>query len=195
MQQSASVTTRCAVCSRELPHQKVLKAVLKIDPTPDDHYERYDYFGNRTAYLSIHKPHNKLVVTAVSEVETSAPNLPEAAVNISWEAARNVLKSDPSEEIVEASQYILDSPSVIVNKQLLGYVQPSFAAGRPLVEAVNDLMQRIFQEFKYDPEFSTIATPLKGYSSIAAVFVRILRIWPMAACAHWDWQRVTSAAT
>ena len=37
---------------RDLPHQKVLSAALRIDPSPDDHYERYDYFGNRTAYFS-----------------------------------------------------------------------------------------------------------------------------------------------
>ena len=146
---------------RELPHQKVLAAELKIDPAPDDHYERYDYFGNRTAYLSIQKPHDKLLVTAVSEVETAAPVLPGPEDNIAWESAREALRNDHSTEIVEASQYTLDSPSVTVNPLLLEYAQPSFAAGRPLVEAVNDLMQRIFHEFKYDPEFSTIATPLK----------------------------------
>ena len=46
-------------------------------------------------------------------------------------------------------------------RKLLDYARPSFPAGRATIDAVYDLMQRIFREFKYDPEFSTIATPLK----------------------------------
>ncbi len=146
---------------RELQHQKVLKAELKIDPAPDDHYERYDYFGNRTAYLSIQKPHDKLVVTAISEVETARSKLAESAGELAWEMARESFRNDRAKEIVEAYQYILDSPSVTVNDSLLDYTLPSFPPGRLMVDAVHDLMQRIYTEFKYDPEFSTIATPLK----------------------------------
>lgn len=146
---------------RDLPHQKVLSASLEIDPLPQDYYERVDYFGNRTVYFSIQQPHDKMVVTAVSDVETGVANLIEGAVTLSWEMARDRLRSDLSEEVVSASQFTLDSSMVSVSDELLSYAQLSFPAGRPLVEAVNDLMQRIYQEFKYDPEFSTIATPLK----------------------------------
>jgi transglutaminase-like putative cysteine protease len=38
---------------------------------------------------------------------------------------------------------------------------PSFSAGRPLLEAVHDLMRRIHRDFTYDPHFSSIATPLQ----------------------------------
>ncbi|PLX78637.1 MAG: transglutaminase [Desulfuromonas sp.] len=146
---------------RGLPYQEVFSASLEIDPLPQDYYERFDYFGNRTVYFSIQQPHDKMVVTAVSEVETGVSPLIEGAETLSWEMARDRLRSDLSDEIVTASQFVLDSSMVTVSDQLLNYAQPSFPPGRPLMEAVNDLMQRIYQEFKYDPEFSTIATPLK----------------------------------
>lgn len=146
---------------RELPHQKVLLATLDIDPRPNDHDERFDYFGNRTDYFSIQQPHDHLIVTATSEVEVDKPDLFANAGDIPWEVVRERLRSDCSTDVLEASQFTLDSPIVGVDDPLTDYARPSFPAGRPLVEAVHDLMQRIFREFRFDPEFSTIATPLK----------------------------------
>ena len=146
---------------RELPHQRVVSAALKIEPAPEDHYERYDYFGNRTAYFSILQPHEHLIVTATSEVVTGKSTLFDNTAPLPWEAAREKLCHERDAASIEACQYILDSPSVTVDELLQDYARPSFPPGRPLVEAVHDLMQRIYTEFKYDPEFSTLATPLK----------------------------------
>lgn len=146
---------------RDLQHQKVLTAGLQIEPLPYDYYERLDYFGNRTAYFSIQQPHEQLFVTATSEVDTSPATLPEGAGSLSWEMARERLRNVRSAESLDASQFVLDSPTVVASDLILNYALPSFLPGRPLLEAVQDLMQRIFHEFKYDPEFSTIATPLK----------------------------------
>lgn len=148
------------VLPRDLPHQKVLSAALRIDPAPDDHYERYDYFGNRTAYFSIEKPYEKLVVKAISEVHVEPREALDMSKKIPWEMARERLRSDRSAEVIEATQFTLDSPMVKRDALLAEYAKKSFLPGRPLDEAVHDLMQRIYAEFKYDPEFSTIATPL-----------------------------------
>jgi len=146
---------------RDLPHQKILATGLQIEPMPYDYYERFDYFGNRTVYFSIQQPHDQLIVTANSEIDTSATILKEETGSLSWEMARERLRIVRSAEILDASQFVLDSPTVVVNDLVLNYALPSFSPGRPLIDAVHDLMQRIFHEFNYDPEFSTIATPLK----------------------------------
>ena len=146
---------------RDLPQQKVLTAGLQIEPMPHDYYERFDYFGNQTAYFSIQQPHDQLLVTASSEIDTSATILIEEAAHLSWEMAREQVLNLGSAEATDALQFVLDSPTVVVNDLILNYALPSFAPGRSLVDAVHDLMQRIFHEFKYDPDFSTIATPLK----------------------------------
>lgn len=146
---------------RELPYQKVLSAELEIKPQPYDYYERFDYFGNRTVYFSIQQPHDQMLVTSISEVETCPLTIPEEAGSLSWEATRAYLQNDRSKETIEATQFVLDSPNVAVSDLLLDYAQPSFPEGRAMLDAVHDLMRRIFTEFKYDPEFSTIATPLK----------------------------------
>jgi len=146
---------------RELPQQKVHSFALQIYPQPNDRYQRLDYFGNHTDYFSIQQSHDTLRVTATSVVEVTAPPQRDLVEPLPWETARDRLCSDHTPSIFEATQYALESPSVTVDAQLRDYARPSFPPGRPLLEAVHDLMQRIYREFKYDPEFSTIATPLK----------------------------------
>ena len=146
---------------RVLPWQQVQSAALRIEPRPNELYERWDYFGNRTAYFSIQQPHEQLVVTATSEVEVNRTQLPDKHQELAWEAVRDRLRSDRSPEVIAAAEFVLDSPSIVVDDTLDAYARPSFTPGRPLVEGVNDLMGRIFREFTYDPEFSTLATPLR----------------------------------
>lgn len=146
---------------KTLPDQRVLSSSWKIDPQPYDFYERLDYFGNNTAYFSIQQPHDKLIVTVNSFVETSEVFVPNDGGQIAWEKARDTILLGRSPELIEASQFVLDSPRVKISKMLSEYARSSFPAGRPLLAAVHDLMRRIFEEFTYDPEFSTISTPLK----------------------------------
>jgi transglutaminase-like putative cysteine protease len=151
------------VVPRELPHQHVLATSLQIEPLPHDHYLGTDYFGNRTDYFSIQQPHDRLVVTAVSDVAVGQveSSLFDQGADLAWETVREQLRNDRSAEVIESFQFTLDSPMVSVDELLAEYARGSFPAGRPLDQAVYDLMGRIYAEFTYAPEFSTIATPLK----------------------------------
>lgn len=46
------------------------------------------------------------------------------------------------------------------NKAILDYTLMSFTPGRSIVESCDDLMNRIFNDFTFDPSFSTINTPV-----------------------------------
>jgi len=147
---------------RVLPHQKVSSAILQIDPVPHDHCSDIDYFGNRTDYFSIQQPHDQLAVTAVSDILVSLPEsgLFDRTDPSPWETVRQHLRRDCSPAGIKAFEFALDSPMVAADRLLADYARPSFPDGRPLTEAVQDLMQRIYTEFSYDPGFSSLATPL-----------------------------------
>lgn len=151
-----------------------------IKPTPMDFRERIDYFGNRVVYFAIQQPHIQLIVTAVSEV-TIFPrqNNLDLFNQLTWEQVRSLLQETPLQgqtqsqqdqsqiqnqdqtlEILGARQYVLDSPMVTITPELADYAQSSFLPNRALVDVVHNLMQRIYQDFTYDPTFTTIATPL-----------------------------------
>jgi transglutaminase-like putative cysteine protease len=151
-----------------------------IKPTPVDIRERTDFFGNRVAYFAIQQPHTSLIVTAISDVTTflKESNL-DLFNQLTWEQVRSLLQGTPLQEqsqsqqsqsqlqnqdnnleILNARQYVLDSPMVTITPELADYAQSSFQPNRALVEVVRDLMGRIYKDFTYDPTFTTIATPL-----------------------------------
>ena len=153
-----------------------------ITPMPTDFHERLDFFGNRVAYFAIQQPHTQLTVTAISDVTIYPKQNTANLFNpMTWEQVRSLLQGtsaqgqvqsqqgqsqsqlqnqDQSPEILEARQYLLDSPMVTMTPELADYAQSSFQPNRALVEVVHDLMGRIYKDFTYDPTFTTIATPL-----------------------------------
>jgi len=142
---------------------------FEITPTPMDLRELVDYFGNRLVYFAIQQPHRQLVVTAVSEVSLFPGQLGNSSLpQISWQEARELVQSIYSQDLtkqqmqllLDAKQYVLDSPMITATAELADYARPSFQPDRPLVDVVADLTQRIYHDFTYDPSFTTIATPL-----------------------------------
>jgi len=134
---------------------------LKINPVPFSVNEWVDMFGNRQASFSIQKPHTELTVIAISEVEVvSSRSLLDDAFPISWEETVEHLHSATEPEALDARIYTLESDFIEFADEVEAYSQASFRPDRPLLEAVEDLMHRIHQDFEYDPGFSNIATPL-----------------------------------
>lgn len=146
---------------RSFGRQHCQNTVVQVDPPPADVSERDDFFGNRTYYFSIQRPHRELKVTAISQVQVDSEDVElNFYQDPPWDAVCRQLAENAGERTVVARQYMLDSPLVAVSPDLGHYAEPSFPPGRPLVEAVRDLMGRIYEDFTYDPEFSNVATRL-----------------------------------
>lgn len=146
---------------RTLARQTCISHRIDISPPASDYRERTDYYGNRTAHFSIDTPHSELTVSAESELRVAPQPAPLAySGDRRWEATRDWLRAGSEAAAVEAREFALDSPLVAASPALAGYAGPSFRPGRPLLEAVHDLMDRIHRDFRYDPEFTTLATPL-----------------------------------
>jgi transglutaminase-like putative cysteine protease len=64
-------------------------------------------------------------------------------------------------DALEACNYVFDSHYIQRAPALAAYAAPSFLPGRPLLEAVFGLTQRIFNEFRFDPGAHTFETPLE----------------------------------
>ena len=139
------------VLPRATTTQAVLWAELAVEPRPDDQSEHLDFFGNRVVHLAVARPHSVLSVTATAEVDV-VPAVPGPAADEPWDAA-----SRPSPEFV---QFVVGSPLVEGNGAVSLYARDSFAPGRPLREAVNDLTARIHRDFVYQPGVTTVLTPV-----------------------------------
>jgi transglutaminase-like putative cysteine protease len=158
--------TLCHNVAHLLPRNTSLQTCpiseLNISPLPETVNEWTDVFGNRQACFSIERPHNELTVTAISDVEVaSSATLLDDAFPISWEEAVEHLKTSTDEECIYARIYVLESEFIEFSEKIKIYSVKSFTPKRALLEAVEDLMHRIYKDFKYDPHFSSIATPLE----------------------------------
>jgi len=143
---------------RETPWQRVLSHRLEIEPGCTERSEGVDYFGNRYERFFVDEPHQKLTVRAESEVVVARSAPVPGTASPPWEAAVADPGSWSEAADLEVEQYRVASPAVPILARTRAYAAPSFAPGRPWLEAVFDLTRRIQREFVYDPKATTIST-------------------------------------
>jgi transglutaminase-like putative cysteine protease len=144
---------------RETPHQRCLDSHLEVVPLITEIEERRDFFDNRLHFFAIQTPHNSLSITAVSTIDVEVDQTGYAlGAQIPWEHARMGLTQ--TDELLNSAPYMYNSPHVTTSAALADYARPSFGAGRSITDAVDELMQRIYHDFTYDPEVTSVSTPL-----------------------------------
>jgi transglutaminase-like putative cysteine protease len=144
---------------RSLPGQQVQEVNICIDPEPATWQRRKDYFGNEVITVAVYEPHRRFLIEARSVVEVQAPS-PGAVSSIPWEEARDRIASQPDDESLAAIEFVFDSPFVAGGAELAEFARPTFTPRRPLVEALQELSHRIYSEFKYKPDSTSIEMPL-----------------------------------
>lgn len=144
--------------------QVILDYVLEIEPEPSEISERIDFFGNTVTRFSIQEQHKELKVTARSKIDRDGRFLPDvfspACKQITLEKALVELNRI-TPEIIEVKQFILESTLIgHITPEMKRYAQESFKPERSVFDAAFELMQRIYTEFDFDPEFTNVATPI-----------------------------------
>lgn len=146
---------------RHTHRQSVERFSLKIFPEPTLRKNRADFFGNRLCFFAIQESHSKLEIITNSRVTVRSALDDSAEPSVSWEKVGAMFKDPVSPEVVEPYQFVFDSPQVQASAELAAYARQSFDSGAPLLASVRDLSRRIFNDFKYVPQVTTIATPLE----------------------------------
>jgi len=140
---------------RVLPHQERLRHELLIEPAPAVITTHTDYFGNAVTFFAMQGAHKRLTVRARSRVAVRATTPPAPSDTRPWEAI-----ADRTTLPLEALEFLFDAASVPASADLRTYARASFPPGRPLLDAVLDLTRRIHEDFTFDREATTVATPL-----------------------------------
>ena len=140
--------------------QQVNKFGWQITPEPNYLANRKDFFDNDYIYFSVQKSHQKLNVEIKSEVEIIKPVwtdfLPQNTKP--WEEVVTWLHTiEASNEI---RQFYLESKHITFIDGIKEYALTSFTPGRPIMQAMLDLNERINKDFKFTPGFTDNSTPL-----------------------------------
>lgn len=136
--------------------QACLRHELQIQPVPAVMRSHQDYFGNAVTFFIVEGAHKTLTVRAVSTVKVGGRSLPVFVHTPPWEEA-----CDYDALPLDAIDCLFESASIAVHDTVAGYAHPSFPPGRPLLEAVADLIHRIHADFTFDPQATTVATSLR----------------------------------
>ena len=137
------------------------KFSLQIFPEPTLRKARSDYFGNRLCFFAIQEIHNRLEIITHSRVTVNAKTVSASDNSTAWENVAGLFRDPVSPEVVEPFQFVFDSPQIRASLELVGYAAESFGKDTPLLAGAMDLTRRIFQDFKFDPKATTVATPLE----------------------------------
>lgn len=161
---------------RELAWQHVESAGVTVDPVPGDLSPDRDYFGNSSTYFHVTEAHSALTIESTSEVAVDEPEYDSDALAMPWEAARPLVHPE-TEGAWTATEFALESPRARHDVDATEYARASLTPGRPLGEAVTDLMHRIFRDFDYDATAttvtSTVADAMKARAGVCQDFAHV----------------------
>ncbi|MGB0099205.1 MAG: transglutaminase family protein [Nocardioides sp.] len=142
---------------RTLPHQLVRSVEVVVTPAPGDLAHDTDCYGNTVTYFQVTSPHRELVVEGRSDVDVESPTYPPAALESPWERARPLLEPQ-APDAWRATDFALPSAAVEQTAEAHEYAARSLRPGRPIGEAVTDLMHRIHADFRYDSTATTVTS-------------------------------------
>ena len=146
---------------RSFVTQEILSNQLTIEPTPVDWINHLDYFGNPTRSFTLSVPHQQLCVLAESVVRlTPRASLAQIGPTQPWERQRAQLSRVHAGQDCTPFDFLYPSPHVVCLPELAEYARPSFLPGCDLLAACMSLTERIYNDFKFDSEATTISTPL-----------------------------------
>ncbi len=144
---------------RALPWQRLVEHDVVVAPTPADTSADLDHYGNAVTYFQVDAPHRTLDVTARSVVEVEAQERDPGLLAVPWEDARPSARGDVL-DAWRAVDLALESPTVEHTEQARAYAARSLRPGRPLGEAVTEVMHRIHADFAYRPGVTSVTAPI-----------------------------------
>jgi transglutaminase-like putative cysteine protease len=146
---------------RDFVDQRCRSTHVRVVPEPSEQREHVDYFGNRTLYFAVLRPHTKLTVTSTSEVDVTPRSAGMPLLGDQpWELVRDRMRNELTDDIVGAREFLLESPLVTVTPAVREYAAPSFTPGRAVTAAITHLTNRIHTDFTYKPGATSVDTTL-----------------------------------
>ncbi|HEY6510397.1 MAG TPA: transglutaminase family protein [Burkholderiaceae bacterium] len=147
---------------RETPWQAVSDWQIQVQPEPDAGAQAIDdsvdVFGNWRHCFSHARVHDRLEVMS-SFVATLQPRaLQSDAPGTPWEQVAARLRYRAGSTMPEACEFALGSPRAPRAAEFAQFAGDLFAPNRPLLDAVESLMQRVHAQFEYRANSTDVAT-------------------------------------
>lgn len=156
---ASHAVNRACLTPRDTTQQQCLQSRVEIDPEPDVQQSAVDRFGNQLVLFDLAAPHNRADVTATSTVLTyPAPELPS---DFTRADLRERLLHHTGADMLLAEECLLPSPQIPVRADPAALIAAvGWTPDSGVLDFAERLMNYIFNEFVYDPNYSSVATPI-----------------------------------
>jgi transglutaminase-like putative cysteine protease len=138
--------------------QRLVEHAIAIVPEPVSLAGFADHFGNQVRHVAIEKRHESFSAELDAVVEVEAGAL--AGQGPAWDAIADAIRDDGFPAETAVAEFAFASPLAGDDPAAREFAAESFAAERPVAEAVADLTRRINRAFGYVPGATTVTTPV-----------------------------------
>ena len=146
---------------RQLPHQNPVNHRIKVEPAPAVLDVHNDYFGNSVNFVTIEGTHRQFAVQSLCEIDLSDKPAVQPHLTPAWEQVRDWCRGDSRANPDRSCEFAFASPLVPLRPEFAQYAASAFPADKPVLEAGIDLMHHIHADFEFDPQATTVATPIE----------------------------------
>ncbi len=145
----------------EVTSQRILDHRLIIAPEPGMREDRLDYFGNPVTLLAIEELHDALVVDSESEIVIERVFSDDVAATSAWERVASGVGIGVDDRARFVQEFVAASRHGRHIGMLRAYAAQAFGPGCPILLGAQTLMQRIFEDFTFDPTATDVSTPVE----------------------------------
>jgi transglutaminase-like putative cysteine protease len=138
--------------------QRVHATALDIFPKPAAWREGEDFFGNRTTWIVLDEPHDRLVVNVAARVVVDHVEEPTPGETPPWETIRDEVFVTRDLGPTSPIHFVFPSRQVSLAAEIRDYAAECFAPSRPVLEGSVALMRRIKADFAYQIGATTVST-------------------------------------
>ena len=152
---------------RLLDYQPIQRHEVVIEPAPTQQRKIIDAFGNPVTEIAIEAAHTTLDIIARTALAVTERRAIDPAETPAWETVRRALAYraawHPEPAILDATQFLFESPYARVKRSLRAYAGDCFEPRRPILAAAAALMAKIHGEFKFDAAATNVTTPVMKF--------------------------------
>ncbi|MBM4098040.1 MAG: transglutaminase family protein [Planctomycetes bacterium] len=146
---------------RDTPYQECVDFRLLVRPRPSNIRQRVDPFGNHITQFSLQSAHARLEVLATSLVVVRPRINPSGKPTPPWEQVAASARIPAGPEALEAAQFAYPSTHVPVLRELEAFARESAKPGRPWLETLADLNDRVHRHVAFSPGETHVGTPVE----------------------------------
>ena len=137
--------------------QRVVASSLSFSPTPTERSDFLDFFGNAVTSIALRGSYEALDVRMSARVSVERP---EPGLDVSPEIADlgGEISAVRSLSPQAPHHFIAASDHVDLDAGITGYARESLVRGSSVIGVATDFCNRIYNDFAYDGEATTVAT-------------------------------------